>query len=54
MLRGKLGAHEWRKCRQTREEVWASAGGARRLGESACVVKPISRVVVVGGQLSLL
>ena len=38
-LRGEVGACAWRVCGQTREEVWASAGGARRLGELACVVK---------------
>ena len=47
VLRGEVGARAWRVCGQTREEVWASAGGARRLVKSACVVKPSRRVVVV-------
>ena len=41
VLRGKVGARAWRVCGQTREEIWAGACGARRMGESACVVKPI-------------
>ena len=42
-----IGARAWRVCGQTKEEVWASAGGARRLGELASAVKPIKVVVVV-------
>ena len=34
MLRDKVDARALRIYGQTREEVWASAGGARRLGES--------------------
>jgi hypothetical protein len=53
-LRGEVGARAWRVCGQTREEVWASAGGARRLGESAFFVKPIEAWLWLWGQLSLL
>ena len=45
--RGEVGARVLRIGAQTREEVWASTFGARRLGEYACGVKPIRRAVVV-------
>ena len=54
VLRGEVGALARRVCGQTREEMWSSACGARRLGESARAVKPGMRVVVVVGQLFLL
>ena len=54
MLRGEVGARAWLVFGQTREEVWASAGGARRLGESACVVRPIKARLWLRDQLPLL
>ena len=40
-LWGEVSTRAWRVCSQTRKGLWASAGGERRLGETACVVKPI-------------
>ena len=47
--RSEVGANAWCVCGQARDEVLAIAVGARRLGESACVVKPSRRSVVVVG-----
>jgi hypothetical protein len=56
VLRGEVGARAWRICGQTRGEVRASAGGARRLGEYAgesawrvCPDKP-SQEMPLGGE----
>ena len=50
VLRGEVGARAWRVCGQMREGGWVDAGCSRRLGESACVVKPSKRAVVVMGE----
>ena len=54
VLWDEVGARAWRVCVQTREDMWASACGAGRLGESACVLKPIKALLWLRGQLSLL
>ena len=51
VLRNEVGARAWRVCGQTRggwRVVWCDLS-AWRLGESACVVKPIRRAVVLVG-----
>ena len=54
VLRGEEGARAWRESSQMRKGMWASAGGARHLGDSACVVKPTKVLFWLWGQFSLL